>query len=126
MALPEIPLDAPAILTERGALRPERSIVYNKPVLLLWHYTSTRSGIEPISEAELAGLEKTARRIISLLRQVQDSSSFTPIAWPTPELLRFSTSNPDADFAAISRRLQQAETLDRNTLRPSVLEFRRC
>ena len=126
--IPALPLDAPAVLTEDGALRPERAVIYNKPFLLLHHYVGAHDGSgRPIGKAELAGLRKTAHRLDLLLRRAVDSDSFRPLHWDVPEHIIFTTSHPAQDAEAFRRRLVQAEELLLVTLRGTqVLEFWRC
>ena len=126
--IPELPLGAPAVLTELGAYRPERAVLYGRDFLLLHHYLGAQqqSG-DPISQAELAGLEKTTRRIDILLRHVQNPASFMPLYWPEPEHLVFTTDNPVLDAQKLQRKLIQAEELELAILcGTNCLEFWRC
>lgn len=126
--MPPIPANAPAVLTAKGPLRPERAILYDKPFLLLWHFDPVRSGHQ-LDEAQLAGLRKTAQRLDQLLRPF-GSSRLLPIAWPQPEVVLFRLAPSDDTsardiFTAITRKLVQNESawfvepLD-------AIEYRRC
>lgn len=126
--IPELPSGAPPVPTEAGDQRPERSILYDNPILLLHHYLGAHDGSgKPITKAELAGLNKTARRIDVLLRRASAPHSFIPLLWDEPEHLIFYTSDPIADARAMQARLIQAEELELRTLAgTTVIEFWRC
>jgi len=122
--MPPVPADAPAVLTAAGYLRPERSVLYNKPFLLLWHFDPVRSGHQ-LDEAQLAGLKKTAQRLDQLLRPF-GLEPFRPMAWPEPEVVLFRHGPTTRDtFTALSRKLIQAESIW--YVEPlDAIEYRRC
>lgn len=131
--IPDLPPDAPAILTAQGALLPHRSILFDNPLLLLHHATHgkaehTPAGELSFDEAFLAGIAKTATRIAQILKPL-GGHGFQLLQWPTPERMVFTTKD-DISFAEYVHRrniLEQAETLrfcwhGEN----SFLIFRRC
>lgn len=126
--IPALPLQPPMVPTENGELRPERAILYDRPFLVIHHYLGAHdSSGRPITRAELAGLAKTAKRLEALVRRITDPESFTPLHWPEPEHIIFSTSALHADCALLQPRLVQAEELCLSTLSGiEVLEFWRC
>ena len=125
--IPALVPNPAAIETENGWLRPERSLVYDNPTLLLHHAASTHPTVI-LTSAQLAGFSKTATRLLALLRPYP-WATIAPLEWPEPELLLFSTPN-DAllfDLITLKRQLQQAETLHLHTLDGSLfLAYRRC
>jgi hypothetical protein len=122
--MPQVPSDAPAVLTPKGLLRPERAILHNKPFLLLWHFDPVRSG-HALDEATMAGLKKTAQRLELLLRP-HNSSAFRPMAWPQPEVVLFTLGpGAAATTTALARKLTQAEQVW--YVEPlEAIEYRRC
>lgn len=131
--IPDLLPDAPAVLTAQGAWMPHRSIVYDNPLLLLHHATHgknerTATGELSFDQAFLAGISKTANRIVQILRPLQDHH-FLPLQWPTPERLVFTTSDDVAFTEYVYTRtiLEQAETLKLCWHEEdSFLIFRRC
>jgi len=118
---------APAIPTERGWLRPERALVYNSPHLLLHDAACTRAG-QTLAAAELAGFEKTARRLLAITAPYPWATP-EPLEWITPEQLAFTTSHDAqlAELCALDDALVQAETLTlEDTGDHSWLLFARC
>lgn len=147
--IPALPLDAPCVLTEpHGGLRPERCIIKNQSLLLLWHFAGSHDGSgRVISSAEYAGLEKTADRLITILRQADRAlnrirkkqlanleatypyflDTFVVLHWPEAEQIFFTVEPFDEAEAAMSKYLIQCEQLRRTTLQGTdVLEFDRC
>ncbi len=126
--IPALPLQSASVLTEEGAMRAERSILYNRPLLLLHHYVGSHDGSnKAITRAELAGLRKTAKRIALLVNRLCDPASFQPLEWGEPEHLIFATSAPATDCNRLQEHLIQAEELQPLLLNGSmVLEFWRC
>lgn len=121
--MPPVPADAPAVVTPKGAWRPERSILYNKPFLILWHFDPVRAGRQ-LDEATIAGLKKTAQRLDALIRLV-DPQAFTPMAWPQPEVVLFQLGPGRAAYQAIAGNLIQAEACW--YVEPlNAIEYRRC
>lgn len=125
--IPALLPGGPAIQTESGWLRPERSLVYDNPLLLLHHAASThRQSV--FSKAQLAGFSKTASRLLALLRPYPWAIP-APLEWPQPEEFLFSTRNDPLlfDLITLRRQLQQVESLQIHTLSGSTyLAFRRC
>jgi hypothetical protein len=118
---------APAVPTERGWLRPERALVYNSPHLLLHDAASTRPG-RTIAAAELAGFEKTARRLLAITAPYPWATP-EPLEWISPEQLAFTTSNDQqlAALCSLDDALIQAETLALEEEQgASFLVFSRC
>lgn len=126
-AIPALLPGSPAIHTEKGWLRPERSLVYDQPSLLLHHAAATRPGVF-LDAAMLAGFAKTSSRLLALLRSYP-WAAITPLEFTAPEELLFSTTN-DAlllDLIILRKQLQQIESLSLHTLNASTfLAFRRC
>jgi len=126
--IPPLTPGAAWIASEKGALRPERALAYNRPELLLHTAAATRPG-HCFSAAELAGYGKTAQRLLSLLRPFE-WIDLQPLEWTCPEELLFCTGE-DAlfyDLVILWNLLEQAETLKLHTLESSItaLAFRRC
>lgn len=133
LRIPDLPPDAPAVLTSQGALLPHRSIVYDNPLLLLHHAVHgknerTADGDLTFDQAFLAGISKTATRIIQMLKPLEDHG-FLLLQWPTPERVVFTTHDDLAFTEYIYTRtiLEQAEDMklcwhDET----SFLIFRRC
>ena len=131
--IPDLLPDAPAVLTAQGALMPHRSIVYDSPLLLLHHATHGKSEKAPdgslcFDQPFLAGIGKTANRLVQILRPLQNHG-FLPLQWPTPERLVFTTDDDVAFTEYVYSRniLEQAETLRlcwHDEI--SFLIFRRC
>lgn len=125
--IPALTCGAPSIPTDTGWLRPERSIVYDNPLLLFHHAAATHPGVV-LSKPVIAGFQKTATRLIALLKPYPWANP-TPLDWPEPEHILFSTVN-DAllyDLIILRRQLQQAESLHLHTLdRTTYLAFQRC
>jgi hypothetical protein len=115
------------VLTERGWLRPERSLVYNASALLLHDAACSRRG-RTISAAELAGFEKTARRLLAITNPYCWARP-DPLEWLSPEVLAFTTAD-DHQLHALCQfdgALVQAETLElHHTAGESWLLFSRC
>jgi hypothetical protein len=125
--IPALVAHAPAIQTEAGWLRPERSLVYDQSALLLHHAAATHPAVV-LSKAQLAGFTKTATRVLTLLRS-HPWAELAPLEWPEPELLLFSSRNNPLlfDLITLKRQLQQVETLQLHTLSGSTyLAYRRC
>jgi hypothetical protein len=125
--IPALVAGAPSIQTESGWLRPERSLVYDNPTLLLHHAAATHPTVI-LTKAQLAGFSKTASRLIALLRSYPWANP-QPLDWPDPELILFSTLNNPLllDLITLKRQLQQAERLQLHTLSgSSFLAYRRC
>jgi hypothetical protein len=117
----------PAIASDKGELRPERSLAYNRPELLLHDAAATRPG-HHFTAAELTGYSKTSIRLLALTTRF-DWVDLQPLEWISPQLLLFTTGS-DAlfyDLIILWQLLEQAETLDLHTLDASTfLAFRRC
>lgn len=116
------------IASEKGALRPERALAYNRPELLLHDAAATRPG-HCFSAAELAGYGKTAHRLLALLRPFS-WVELTPLEWRSPEELLFCAGENRLlyDLVILWDLLEQAEAIELLTLPASVtaLAFRRC
>lgn len=115
------------IQTEKGLLRPERALVYNDNRLLLHHAAADYNGT-CMTNAELAGYAKTAQRVLVWLDHFP-WAVLTPLAWPQPEVLLFTTGDDALAFDVTTSQdlLVQAETLKRHTLEDhSYLRFQRC
>lgn len=123
--MPQFP--ASAVLTERGWLRPERAICYSNPTLLFHDVFCSRPG-DLLSLAELAGYEKTGRRLLAIASS-QRWSTIEPLEWLNPETLAFSTGEDIRFHRAINGggALEQAETLERAAAGADhYLIFQRC
>jgi hypothetical protein len=118
---------AAAVPTERGWLRPERSLCYSSDVLLLHDVACSRPG-ETIPLADLCGYEKTARRLLALAA-TQRWSQIEPLQWICPETIAFTTGDDIRFYQGITTRgaLEQAETLERCAEGADhYLTFQRC
>lgn len=118
----------PWIPSEKGLLRPERALAYNRPELLLHGPASTRPD-HTFSAPELAGFSKTSLRLLAILDVLAWASAF-PLEWPSPEELLFTSQNDAllADLASLWNLTQQAESIELLTLNGThtALVFRRC
>ena len=119
--------DAPWIDSDKGLLRPERALAYNREQLLLHGPAATRPG-HRFTAAELAGYSKTAARILTITGRFP-WAPLEPLEWLTPQELLFTTGE-DAllyDLVILWQLLEQIETLELHTLNASTyLAFRRC
>ena len=125
--IPALVSGGPAVLTEKGWLRPERSLVYDQSALLLHHAASTHPGVV-FTASQLAGFTKTATRLLTLMRPYP-WAKITPLEFPQPEHLIFTSNNNPLlfDLIQLRRGLQQIESLSLHTLHSSTyLAFRRC
>ena len=125
--IPALVPAGPAIPTEKGWLRPERSLVYDDQRLLLHHAASTHPGAVLTLE-QLSAFQKTASRVLALLRPYPWALP-APLDWPQPEQLLFSTCNDPLLYDLIQLRngLQQIESLTLHTIQNrSFLAFDRC
>jgi hypothetical protein len=138
--IPYLRPGSPPVPTEGGLLRPERSILYNRPFLLLHHYgpahTVGPGGSRPtIGRLELEACKRTAKRLDAILRpHWSEQFQFLPLWWPAPERITFYAGiagTPDADVLPqlhqlASRGLQSGERLELRTLASiEALEYRR-
>lgn len=126
--IPPLVPGQPWIPSEKGLLRPERALAYNRPELLLHGPASTRPD-HAFSAAELAGFSKTSTRLLAIVDVLSWASVF-PLEWNSPEELLF-TSEDDAllaDLARLWNLTQQAESIELLTLNGThtALVFRRC
>ncbi len=125
--IPALLANGPAIQTAKGWLRPERSLVYDQPSLLLHHAAATRPGVI-LDAPALAGFSKTASRLLAILRTYPWATPI-PLEFTAPEELLFSTTNNPLlfDLITLRKQLQQIEALSLYTLDGSTyLAFRRC
>lgn len=128
LRIPQLTPGGDWIASEKGPLRPERALAYNRGELLLHDAAATRPG-HCFSIAELAGYGKTAHRLLALLRPFS-WADLLPLEWRSPEELLFSVGEDRLfyDLVTLWELLEQAETLKLLTLEASTtaLAFRRC
>lgn len=126
--IPPLTPGQPWIPSEKGLLRPERALAYNRPELLLHGPASTRPG-HNFSAAELAGYSKTCLRLLAIA-DVLPWATIAPLEWNAPEELLFTCENDPllADLASLWNLTQQAESFELLTLNAThtALVFRRC
>lgn len=126
--IPPLTPGLPWIPSEKGLLRPERALAYNRPELMLHGPAATRSG-HTFSSAELTGYAKTSNRLLDILATFAWANP-APLEWCSPEELLFTSSNDGLLHNLISlwNLTQQAETLELLTLNGThtALVFRRC
>jgi hypothetical protein len=125
--IPALMPNSPSVQTEKGWLRPERSLVYDQSTILLHHAAATRPGVI-LDAAALAGFSKTSSRLLALMR-LYPWAQLSILEFPSPEELLFSTPNNPLllDLIHLRKQLQQIETLSLHTLNTSTfLAFRRC
>ena len=125
--IPPLTSGAPWINSEKGLLRPERALAYNREQLLLHDAAATRPG-HCFSAAELAGYSKSANRILDLTGRFP-WVDLKPLEWISPQELLFTTADDRLfyDLVILWDLLEQIETLELHTLKASTyLAFRRC
>jgi len=111
----------------RGEMPPHRAILNDWPVLLVHHYCqSSRPPRQQLNAAELAGCEKTAKRLRYLL-----PSRHCPepriLLWPRPEVVVFTTFSDPVLHSSLVEMLQQLETLSlRYADAAPYMIYRRC
>lgn len=125
--IPSLLPHQPWIASDKGALRPERALAYNREDLLLHTAAATRPG-HHFSAAELAHFSKTANRILSITGRFP-WVDLQPLEWTSPQELLFTTGQ-DAlfyDLVLLWGLLEQIETLNLLTMEASTfMAFRRC
>lgn len=115
------------IASEKGALRPERALAYNRESLLLHDAAATRPG-HTFTTAELAHFSKTSARILALTGRFA-WVDLQPLEWTSPQELLFTTGEDRLffDLVMLWELLEQIEALSIHTLEASTyLAFRRC
>lgn len=125
--IPSLLPHQPWIASDKGALRPERALAYNREDLLLHTAAATRPG-HCFSAAELAHFSKTANRILSITARFP-WVDLQPLEWISPQELAFSTGQDTLfyDLVSLWGLLEQIESLELHTLEASAyLRFRRC
>lgn len=126
--IPRLVPGQPWIPSEKGLLRPERALAYNRPELLLHGPASTRPD-HAFTAAELAGFSKTSLRILAIVDVLAWATVF-PLEWNSPEELVFTSGNDPllADLTELWNLTQQAESIELLTLNGihTALVFQRC
>lgn len=115
------------IPTEDGTVEAHRAIIHDQP-LLLFHHAFPRHRQQPVSPAEMAGIRKTARRLVDMDR-VYSSYAIQPLHWPRPEVVHFaSLDDPSLYHWILSDNwLIQAETIRLHAFRDrTFLVYQRC
>lgn len=114
--IPALVSGAPSISTDRGWLRPERSLVYNEPALLLHHAAATRPG-RHLDDAALAAFARTATRLLAIVNR-HLWAGVTPLEFTATDQLVFSCCNNALllDLVLLKRQLSASEQLNLDTL----------